>query len=432
MPTWRKLYQEPNMKNRDKYPIAQVMRRFHIKEWGGMEGAVWNTSLGLKQQHHINSHILCTQALNRVPSEVIDNIPIERFRYHYPYIGLTKEKRLNLDKKGGNPYSFSLSQRLLRGEFRLYHCHTMQRMAAMVRYAARRRGLPYVISLHGGQFTVPKAEIDSLIKPLQNTLNAGKAIDLLLQPQKVLTDASGIICIGYNEYLKTQVCFPDKPVIYLPNGVDFSRFSTPVSLDVHQHLHIPKGRKLLLSVGRIDSQKNQLMLIDLLSRLHARGETQYQLILAGPVIQSSYLSQLLRSIERNRLQAHVTIIPGIEPDNELLPALYQQSSCFLLASTHEPFGIVVLEAWSAGLPVVASRIGSLVHLISHNHDGLLFNPDNLDSLQANVSKVLSSPSFAKRLSEHGLARVESKYCWPRLVSHLEAFYRTVENWHYSK
>lgn len=168
------------MKNRDKYPIAQVMRRFHIKEWGGMEGVVWNTSLGLKQQHDIDSHILCTQALNSVSSEVIDNIPIERFRYHYPYIGLTKEKRLNLDKKGGNPYSFSLSQRLLRGEFRLYHCHTMQRMAAMVRYAAMRRGLPYVISLHGGQFTVPKTEIDSLSKPLQNTLNAGKAIDLLI------------------------------------------------------------------------------------------------------------------------------------------------------------------------------------------------------------------------------------------------------------
>ncbi|BAJ01534.1 glycosyl transferase, group 1 family protein [Shewanella violacea DSS12] len=408
------------------------MRRFHMKDWGGMEGAVWNTSLGLQQHHQIKSHILCTQALNRIPAEMIENIPIERFRYYYPYLGLTKEKKLKLDKKGGNPYSFSLSQRLLKGEFRLYHCHTMQRMAAMVRYAAKRRGLPYVISLHGGQFAVPRTEIDSLIKPLKNTLNAGKAIDLLLQPQKVLADASGIICIGYNEYLETRLRFPDKPVIYLPNGVNSRYFSTPVTLDVRQHLHIPKSRQLLLSVGRIDSQKNQLMLIDLLNRLHASGDDQYQLILAGPVIQSSYLSLLLSRIERYKLQAYVTIIPGIEPDNQLLPALYQQSSCFLLASTHEPFGIVVLEAWSAGLPVVASRIGSLVHLIRHNDDGLLFNPDNLDSLQANVSKILNSVSFANRLIKSGLARVDSEYCWSRVVSRLQAFYRTVEDWHYSR
>ncbi|AQS38746.1 glycosyltransferase [Shewanella psychrophila] len=420
------------MRNRERYPIAQVMRRFHLKEWGGMEAAVWNTSQGLKLHHHINSHILCTQALNRVPAELLENIPIERFRYHYPYLGLTKEKKLKLDKKGGNPYSFSLSQRLLTGEFRLYHCHTMQRMAAMVRYAARRRGLPYIISLHGGQFTVPQTEIDSLIKPLEKTLNAGKAIDLLLQAHKVLSDASGIICIGYNEYLKTRIQFPQKPVIYLPNGVNSNHFSTPSSLNVHQHLGIPKERNLLLSIGRIDSQKNQLMLVDLLNRLHDKGENQYQLILAGPVIQSSYLSQILSRIKHYRLQAYVTIIPGIEPDHELLPALYQQSSCFLLASTHEPFGIVVLEAWSAGLPIVASRVGSLVHLIRHNQDGLLFNPDNLDSLQANISKILTSPSFAKKLSKRGLARVASEYCWPQVVSRLQAFYQTVENWHYSQ
>ncbi len=419
------------MKNRDRYPIAQVMRRFHIKEWGGMEGAVWNTSLGLRQ-HQINSHILCTQALNQNPREVVDNIPIERFRYHYPHIGLTKEKRLKLDKKGGNPYSFSLSQRLLKGEFRLYHCHTMQRMAAMVRYAAIRRGLPYVISLHSGQFTVPRAEINSLIEPLEHTLNAGKFIDLVLKPQRVLSDASGIICIGYNEYLKTRQYFPDKPVIYLPNGVNFTRFSTPAKLDVHQYLHIPTTRKLLLSVGRIDSQKNQLMLIDLLSRLHARGDTQYQLILAGPVIQSSYLSKLLKRIELYKLQSYVSIIPGIEPDHELLPALYQQSSCFLLASTHEPFGIVVLEAWSAGLPVVASCVGGLVHLIKHKNDGLLFNPNSLDSLLANVSQVLTSPSLASSLSKQGFTRVESEYCWLQVVSRLQDFYRTVEDWHYSR
>ena len=69
----------------------------------------------------------------------------------------------------------------------------------------------------------------------------------------------------------------------------------------------------------------------------------------------------------------VTLIPGLPPGDPRLKAILHEAELFVLPSLHEPFGIVALEAWAAGLPVVAARTGGLKDFIEEGRTGLLFD-----------------------------------------------------------
>ena len=87
--------------------IANVVRRFAFKEWGGTEAVIWNTSKCLRELG-CNPEILCTRALSPMARESADGILIRRFPYFYPYFPLSYSNKRRLDKKGGSPLSFKL------------------------------------------------------------------------------------------------------------------------------------------------------------------------------------------------------------------------------------------------------------------------------------------------------------------------------------
>ena len=140
--------------------ILHVPRRFSQEEWGGTESVILNfcrqqQAMGLVPEIHTS------QALCKVRRETWRDIPIFRYRYCYPFLGLTPEDRAALDKKGGNLLSTELFWKLLfRPDVRIYHAHVLKRMGGAVYRAARLRRKPFVVSLHGNVFDVPKDESD--------------------------------------------------------------------------------------------------------------------------------------------------------------------------------------------------------------------------------------------------------------------------------
>ena len=134
--------------------VAQVVRRFSFDEWGGTENVVWNSTLALRKLG-IESEILATSALSLPGGEVRDGVRIRRFRYFYPYVPLPGKDRLALDKKGGSPYSPSLSRAMAKGGYDLIHIHAGGRIAMLAVAAAHQCRIPCVISLHGGFADVP-------------------------------------------------------------------------------------------------------------------------------------------------------------------------------------------------------------------------------------------------------------------------------------
>ncbi len=94
---------------------------------------------------------------------------------------------------------------------------------------------------------------------------------------------------------------------------------------------------------------------------------------------------------------------------------FASASVFTLPARHEPFGLVVLEAMYAGLPVVATRIGALQEMVEDGVTGYLVAPGNIDALVVALLAVLTDPQAAG-MGRSGRARAQQAYSWSGVTS----------------
>lgn len=402
--------------------IIQVPRRFVRSEWGGTETTILQTSRALQRAGHETS-IFTSLALSDQRRETIQGVAVRRFPYTYPFFGLTAADRRDLDKKGGNLLSLSLLLGLLREPgVDVLHAHTGKRVGGVVRTAARLRGIPYTVTLHGGLFEVPKGEMDQMLAPIQNRPEWGRVFGALLGARRVLEDAAAVICVGGDEYEAARVQLPGQRVELIPNGVDCKAFARGDADAFRAAYGIAPERRIILCVSRIDYQKNQIGLVEALAQV-ATQVPRVHLVLIGPVTVAGYHQRLLARIEGLGLTDRVTLIPGLNPDSPLLPAAYHAAEVFCLPSLHEPFGIVILEAWAAGRPVVASRVGGIPSFTKDGDDIVLAQPGNATDLAARLIQVLGDPQLAGRIAAAGQAKAERDYAWSAIAARLLAIYR---------
>ena len=371
--------------------------------------------------------IFTASVFSKTPFEEIDGVPVHRFSYGYPVLGLNQEGRQHLDKKGGNLFSLALMRALHREpDLDIIHLHTLKRLGGIGRREARRRGIPYIVTLHGGVLDVPAAEAAEMVSPLKGTLEWGKVLGLWLGSNRVLDDAAAILCVGRREQKAMLERYPGKRVVLLPNGVDSARFAEGDGPAFRRRHGIPAERRLLLVMGRIDPQKNQELALGLLERLRSgSGPEDVHLVLAGHVTNPPYRERLEKRIRESGLADRVHLIPGLDPHGQELVDAYHACDLFLLPSRHEPFGIVVLEAWAAGRPVVAAEVGGIPSFVRDGHDGLLFPPEDLDALESRVRSLLAEPERAAALARAGHRKAVQAFDWKRVTAELLSVYEEV-------
>jgi len=408
--------------------IVHIPRRFLAEEWGGTETVILEISHEQKAAGW-QPEIFTSQALKAQPAETIAGIPVRRFAYNYPFFGLSAADKLAMDKKGGNLLSLPLFAALLRTQnVRLFHSHALKRLGGEVRTAARLRRKPFVVSLHGGVFDVPAGEMDSMLKPIANKMEWGKPFGALFGSRRILEDADQVICVGFNELEQARKQLPHDRIVYLPNGVCTERFSRGEGHGFRQKYGIPAGAFLVLNISRIDSQKNQKFLLEAFARLQHRRPESF-LVLMGPETQPDYARALRQTISDHGLGTSVLLLPGLRNDDPDLVNAYHACDVFALASIHEPFGIVVLEAWSAGKPVIASRVGGLQRLIKPGETGLCFDPngpDGLETCAAQLESLAADETLRRRLGEAGRAEARAQYDWKSVARQLEEVYQAAE------
>lgn len=197
----------------------------------------------------------------------------------------------------------------------------------------------------------------------------------------------------------------------VPNGVDVERFSSAVPAT-----GLPAGRKLLF-VGRLEERKGLRVAVDAFAQLADRyPDLQLLVVGDGP---ERHAAELLPPAVRARVH-----MLGCVSD-ELLPTYHRASDIFLAPATGaESFGIVLVEAMAAGLPIVASNIPGYREVARQGREAVLVAPSDASALADGVAQLLDSPDEQTRLGTNGLWRAH-EFAWDHIVDELERVYRAV-------
>ncbi len=111
--------------------------------------------------------------------------------------------------------------------------------------------------------------------------------------------------------------------------------------------------------------------------------------------------------------------------NAQIGSHYSRAGIFVFPSLwHEPFGIPVIEAMAAGLPVVATRSGALTEVVVDGETGILVERGDSKGLAAAISRLLADPHLRQRMGAAGRRRVRQLFTWERSVARLEELYGT--------
>lgn len=388
--------------------IFHIVRRFTPENWGGIEEAVFNLAMAQKELGH-DVEILTTKALNSRCTDVISGITITRFDYFYPYLRLNKPAIKQMDLKGGDPFSFQMLTYIEKASCDILHCHTMGRLRRSIAGLAKKINLRFLSTLHGGGQAISKEESQKIFKPSLLNFPVGRVLSHIKGLKE--SDVDNFVCLSSKElnlYHKTG-----QNAFCIPNGVSFE-FKKDLNINIRSKYLITE-EKIVLCVSRIDRQKNQMYLIDSL----IKSKHKYHLILCGPITDFDYYTELKLKINAYGLGKYITMLHGVKARSEELEALYSQSDVFALASIHEPFGIVLLEAWLMGLPVIANPIGGIEDLfrICRGHQLEIDRPD------AFYQKVLETQNpNLKKNKEFNREIVLRHFSWRQIATeHIDIY-----------
>jgi glycosyltransferase involved in cell wall biosynthesis len=167
---------------------------------------------------------------------------------------------------------------------------------------------------------------------------------------------------------------------------------------------------VVLTVARLDEQKGQRYLLEAAAQV-----PQARFVLAGDGPLRTSLEAQARSLG---LEQRVKFL-GYRSD---IPDLLAGCDVFVLPSLYEGLPLSILEAMSAGKPVIATQIGGTDEAVIPNETGLLIPPADPAALAAAIRKLLDDRPFARRLALAGQARVECEFSAATMVQRVTNVY----------
>lgn len=159
-------------------------------------------------------------------------------------------------------------------------------------------------------------------------------------------------------------------------------------------------------LGALDPNKGTTDLIRAVDRLNVDRATPIALLLAGSAT-PEFDAFLGEGGWRDR--PWLRLLGPIPTDD--VPDFYASLDVFAMPSRTDSFGIVYLEAWASGKPVVAARAGGVPEVVTHEANGLLVPFGDVSAIADALARLLNDPDFARRLGESGRSLVLGGYTW---------------------
>jgi glycosyltransferase involved in cell wall biosynthesis len=213
----------------------------------------------------------------------------------------------------------------------------------------------------------------------------------------------------------------DQKVIVIENGIDAARFegATTNSTTLRHALGIPLPAPVVGTVGRLSPVKRQDVLIRAFGRMKkVTPEPHLLLVGDGPLLGE------LRSLAADLGLSERVHFAGYQSEPERYLGLL---SIFALSSDSEGMPVAALEAWAAGIPVVASSVGGLPELVEEGKTGLLVPPRDETALAGAIDQLLADPCRARRMGGAGQKQVETRHSLSRMARAYHDLYLDIQN-----
>jgi len=223
-----------------------------------------------------------------------------------------------------------------------------------------------------------------------------------------------------SEYMRGELNWlygiPREKIAVVPNAIDRERYQLRTDAgSVKKSLGIHPFAPTILLIGRMEYQKGPDLLVEAAPEILSR-HPDVVFVYVGRGQMTDYLQR--RAAQLGVLGSFRFL--GFLPHWEFLEKL---NSCDLVCvpSRNEPFGMVLLEAWAAGKPVVASSVGGLGENIDHMVNGYKVNPDS-GSVARGISHLLENPGVMRDIAVGGAGRL-ADFSWDRSVEMVLEVYR---------
>jgi len=240
--------------------------------------------------------------------------------------------------------------------------------------------------------------------------------------------AAAIIAVSDGMRADVLAAYPDvdpKKVVTIRNGVDTSKFAPNNNSAVLAEFGIT-GRYAMF-VGRITRQKGLAHLL----RAWKKVPAEYGLVLAAGSPDEETVGNEVAALiaELQATRSNVWWIKEMLPHDKLTAAL-TQADLFLCPSIYEPLGIVNLEAMGCETAVLASRVGGIPEVVSHQETGILvdYTPDHSrfeTELSAAISELMADPGRLEKYGKAGRVRAETHFGWDAVAEQTISLYRSV-------
>lgn len=398
--------------------VAHIVRKWNPLEWGGTETYVASVTTALRRERWQSEvHAPSCEADARA-SGLDPSVALRRFTALNPYIA-SSERRAGLLAVGGNLVTLDEPLRLLRDDaLSIAHLHTAGRIGGAVRFAMRVSQRPYVLSVHGPLLSDPALVAHEAERRRGRAIDVGAPVGALFGARRVLDDAAAILCFNEAERRALEARFGER-VLRMDHGVDAARYAAGDARLADARWPQLRGKRVLLSLGRISRQKNQRFAVEALA---ASARRDAVLALAGAETDPGYLDETLALAARLGLADRVFALGNV-PRDEVVDLL-ARADAMLVPSTHEAFGLVVLEGWAARRPVLFADSVGLKELADPLVDrAVCLRAGAASDWGAAIERLLSDPERARAWAEEGRALCERRFSWDAVASTLASVYQ---------
>lgn len=364
---------------------------------GGIETVAWEQAHRLARRGHQVSVV--TSRLAGDPSRSMEE--------GFPVYRVTASN--HLEERRGIPYPvFSpgllplLARLVPAHDVVLVHNHTYLSSVAATLVARRCRRPTVVIQYNPFvQYRFP-----------WNVVEHGS--DLVLG-RHTLRSATEVFAISEHTRRYVRTLVGDRAVEILRLGVDTRRFTPALSaadkVRIRARLGLPSDAFILFTARRLVFRNGLDTLLAACARL--REEKDILVVIGGRGPERAILERVIRAEGLRNV-----CLVGFIPDEDL-PDFYRAADAFVLPSrTGEGFGLVLLEAFSSGIPAIATRGGGQEDVMDDGRTGLLVPPDDPGALAEATVMLRNSPSRTVAMGDSARAMAVARD-WDRCVDQLE-------------